>query len=283
MINYYLLMKPGIIMGNLITFAAGFWLASRGDIKIDLFCATLLGLSLIIASACVFNNYIDRHIDQKMERTKDRALALGTIKGRDAILFGLLLGIAGNLTLLTYTNLLTVALANIGFCVYIFLYSFLKNQTSYSTLIGSIAGAIPPVVGYCAVSNQFDLAAGILLLLMIFWQMPHFFAIGLWHLDDYAKAGLPILPVSGGILRTKVHMVLYILGLIPIVALLSFFGYTGQLFLISSTTIGLLWLALGIRGFFTDCDQRWGCQMFRLSLVMINTVCFLIFLDFTSL
>ncbi len=193
MIDYYLLMKPGIIFGNVVTFAAGFLLASKGDIKMGLFFTTLLGLSLIIASACVFNNYIDRYVDKKMERTKKRALASGLIKGRDALAFAVLLGIAGNLTLFLYANGLTVAVANVGFVVYVFLYSFLKCRTTYSTLIGSISGAIPPVVGYCAVSNQFDLAAGILFIIMIFWQMPHFFAIGLWHIDDYAKAEIPIL------------------------------------------------------------------------------------------
>jgi len=195
MVNYYLLLKPGIIFGNLVTLAAGFLLASKGNVNFGLFAATVFGLSLVIASACVFNNYIDRFIDQNMERTKNRPLATGVIKVRDAILFGVLLGIAGNLTLLMYTNGLTVAVANVGFFVYVFLYSFLKSRTVYSTLIGSVSGAIPPVVGYCAVSNQFDFAAGILFMMMIFWQMPHFFAIALWHFDDYAKAGIPVLPV----------------------------------------------------------------------------------------
>jgi len=280
MINYYLITKPGIIMGNLITFAAGFLLASRGDIKIDLFIATLLGLGLIIASACVFNNYIDRHIDKKMERTKKRGLAAGNMKGRNALIFALFLGIVGNFTLFMYTNGLTIAMANVGFFIYVLIYSFIKCHTAYSTIIGSIAGAIPPVVGYCAVSNQFDMGATILFSMMILWQMPHFFSIALRHYDDYAKAEIPVLPNTKGIFRTKIHMVLYILVLIPTVALFTLFGYTGYLFLTLTVTIGLAWLLVSLKGFGTECDKLWGKQMFRLSLIKINTICLLIPIDF---
>lgn len=279
MINYYLLMKPGIIIGNLITFAAGFLLASRGELQVGLFIVTLLGLGLIMASGCVFNNYIDRFIDKKMDRTKDRPLASGKIGMRNAITFGVILGIAGYALLFAYTNWVTVSVATVGFVVYVCLYSFLKCQTSYSTLIGSIAGAVPPVVGYTAVSNQLDLGAIILFLLMVFWQMPHFFAIALWHLDDYTKAGVPVLPITKGALRAKVHMLLYIIFLIPIVAMLTVTGYTGYWFLTVTTVIGLLWLAIAIKGFSTDSDKLWGRQMFRVSLVMINVICILIAFD----
>lgn len=281
MINYYLLTKPGIIFGNLVTFAAGFLLASRGEIDMQLFVAALLGLSCIIASACIFNNYIDRFMDKKMNRTKKRALVTGSITGKNAILFGVLLAIIGNASLLVYTNILTAAIANAGFIVYVFIYSFIKSRTSYSTLIGSIAGALPPLIGYCAVSNQLDEAAGILFLIMIFWQMPHFFAIALWHLKDYEKAGIPVLPVSTGILRTKIHMFLYILGLMPIVALLTLFNYTGYAFLTLTLSVCLAWLLLSIKGFQAEDNQLWGRQMFRLSLVMINAICFTLPFDLT--
>lgn len=279
MIDYYLLTKPGIILGNLFTFAAGFLLASRGHLNLGLFTITLLGLGFIIASACVFNNYIDRHEDRKMERTKNRALASGTIKDRNALIFGLLLAVAGTFTLLTFTNPLTLGVTLVGFFVYVFLYSFLKKKTVYSTLIGSIAGAVPPVVGYCAVSNQLDAAAWILFALMIFWQMPHFFAISLWHMDDYAKAGIPLMPIVRGIERTKVHMVLYIIGLIPITALLTWHHYTGPIFLAAVTSLGLGWLVYSLKGFNADCDKHWGRQMFRISLAMISAICLIIPFD----
>lgn len=279
MINYYLLTKPGIILGNLVTVAAGFILGSQGNINVMLFLATLLGITLIMASACVFNNYIDRSIDKKMNRTKNRALVLGLITGPNALLFGSVLGFFGLLVLSAFTNLLTVAIAGIGFFVYVVLYSFWKGKTVYGTAIGSIAGAVPPVIGYCSASGQFDAAAVILFAIMVFWQMPHFFAIALQHFDDYKKANIPALPIAKGILRTKIHMLLYILAFIPLTMMLTFFGYTGQIFLVMTTVISLAWLALCIKGFSTSNFQHWGKQMFRLSLVVLLVICFIIPFD----
>jgi protoheme IX farnesyltransferase len=279
MINYYLLTKPGIILGNLITVAAGFLLASKGSMDIELFLATLIGLAFIIASACVFNNYIDRQVDQKMERTKKRALAAGLISGTHAIIFAIALGILGNLILLIYTNLLTVMVAGIGFFVYVVLYSFWKSHTIYGTAIGSIAGAVPPVVGYCAVSNHFDVGALILFTMLVLWQMPHFFAIAMYHFDDYVAANIPVLPVIKGAWITKVHMVFYILGFILTAILLTYFHYTGYLYLTVTITLGLIWLLLCLQGFKSDNDHKWGCLMFQFSLVIITAICFVIPFD----
>ncbi len=279
MINYYLLTKPGIILGNLITVAAGFLLASKGRIDFGLFLATLIGLALIMASACVFNNYIDREIDEKMERTKNRALVTGLISGYSAILFAIFIGIIGNLILLLYTNLLTLMAADVGFFIYVVLYSLWKCRTIYGTAIGSAAGAIPPVVGYCAVSDHFDVGALILFAMMVLWQMPHFFSIAIWRLNDYAAAKIPVLPINKGMLRTKIHMVFYILGFILAASMLTLFDYTGYLYLIVTISIALIWLGLCIKGFKSDDDQLWGLQMFRLSLLAITALCFILPFD----
>lgn len=279
MINYYLLTKPGIIMGNLITVAAGFALASKGLIDFWLFFATLIGLSLVIASACVFNNYIDRQIDQKMARTKNRALVKGLISGRNAILFAIFLGLLGNLILLLYTNLLTLLIAGIGFSVYVFVYSMWKCRTIYGTAIGSISGGVPPLVGYCAVSNHFDLGAMILFAIMVLWQMPHFFSIAMYRFDDYAAASIPVLPVKKGAYRTKIHMVLYIIGFIAATLLLTVFDYTGYIYLIAAIILGVAWLLLCLKGFKSSNDQIWARHMFRLSLLIITALCIMIPLD----
>lgn len=273
MINYYLLTKPGIILGNLLTVAAGFILGSRGNVDLILFLETLLGIGLIIASACVFNNYIDRAADKKMERTKHRARMMELITVPRALFFATFLGFSGILMLMIFTNLLTVAVAGIGFFVYVFLYSFWKGRTVYGTAIGSIAGAVPPVVGYCSASGQFDAAAAILFVMLVLWQMPHFFSIALLHFEDYKKAGIPVLPIAKGIYRTKVHMVLYISLFIPMAMMLTLMGYTGYLFLIVTGLLGCAWLALGIKGFQCDDDVVWGKQMFRLSLLLIVALC----------
>lgn len=279
MINYYLLTKPGIILGNLITFSAGFLLASKGNIDGGLYVATLIGLACVMASACVFNNYIDRPIDKKMSRTRDRALVTGLISGRNAIIFAIVLGIIGNGILFQYTNALAVFVAGVGFFVYVVLYSLWKSHTIYSTAIGSIAGAIPPVVGYCAVSNQFDLAALILFAMLVLWQMPHFFSIAIYHLDDYTAANLPVLPIQKGIFRTKIHMVIYIIVFLMTSALLTFFNYTGDLYLIVAACFGLAWLVLCLAGFVSRDDTRWSKYMFRWSLVLIGAICLVVPFD----
>lgn len=279
MINYYLITKPGIVLGNLLTVAAGFLLASKGEIHPWLFLATLLGLGLIMASACVFNNYIDRPLDKKMERTKNRPLVTGIISGPNALVFATLLGLLGALVLWLFTNPLTVAIASFGFFVYVVLYSLWKGKTVFGTAIGSIAGATPPLVGYCAVANRLDMGALILFLMLVLWQMPHFFSIALYRLDDYTKAGIPVLPVERGIQRTKIHMVLYIIAFIFTAALLTYFNYTGYVYLSVALFFGALWLALCFKGFHCLNEHLWAKQMFQLSLVLITALCLAIPLD----
>lgn len=280
MINYYLLTKPGIVLGNLVTVAAGFLLASKGVIHLGLFFGTLAGLAFIMASACVFNNYIDREVDGKMKRTKNRPLAAGLISGDKAIFFGSVLGVMGGLILFFTTNLLTLFIASLGFFIYVVLYSLWKCHTIYGTAIGSLAGAVPPVVGYCAVSDRFDAGALILFAMMVLWQMPHFFAIALYHFQDYKAAGIPVLPIIKGAFRTKIHMVLYIAAFIFTASLLTFFHYTGIFYLIVTLLLGTAWLGLGLKGFATQNDQKWGGEMFRLSLILIAAISFAIPLDF---
>ncbi|CCB85007.1 heme o synthase [Parachlamydia acanthamoebae] len=282
MINYYLLTKPKIVLGNLVTLAAGFLLASKGTIDFLLFFETLFGLSLIMASACVFNNYIDRQMDKKMERTKNRALVTGLISPRNALLFATLLEILGTATLYFFTNLLTVYVAAFGFFVYVILYSLWKRHTIYGTAIGSVAGAIPPVVGYCAVSNHFDMGATILFTLLVLWQMPHFFAIALYHFDDYSAAGIPVLPIVKGISRTKIHMIIYVISFVLAAVMLTFFNYTGYIYLAVTTLVGLAWIWLSMQGFKNQNDQLWGKKMYQLSLLMIISLCLVIPFDIVS-
>lgn len=279
MINYYLLTKPGIVLGNLFPFAAGFLLASKGSFDFWLFLATLLGLAIIMASACVFNNYIDRNLDEKMNRTKNRSLVKKNIPENNALFFGSFLAILGFSLLFKYTNLLTVTVSFVGFFVYVVLYSLWKSRTVYGTAIGSIAGAVPPVVGYCAASNQFDAGAFILFSMMVLWQMPHFFAIAITHFDDYLAAKIPVLPIEKGMQRTKIHMILYILSFIAVAAALTLFNYTGIFYLITALFFGTLWLIVCLKGFNHTDNTLWAKNMFRLSLVVIMAICIAIPLD----
>jgi protoheme IX farnesyltransferase len=279
MIDYYLITKPGILMGNLVTVAAGFLLASKGSVDVGLFFATLAGIAFIIASACIFNNYIDRGVDKKMQRTKGRALVTGTISAPTAIALAVALVILGNITLYSFTNVLTLLVADFGFFVYVVLYSLWKCHTVYGTAIGSIAGAVPPVVGYCAVSNDFDAGALIFFAMMILWQMPHFFSIALYHFDDYVAAGIPALPIVKGMWRTKVHMALYIAAFMMTAAMLTVAEYTGYQYLAVVTTAGAIWLWMSLKGFQRTDDTAWGKRMFQTSLLVIAIVCVAIPLD----
>lgn len=277
--THFILTKPGIIMGNAITTAGGFALASRGQIDWWLFLATLTGLSLIIASACVFNNYVDREADKKMERTKHRPLVTGAISVQNALSFGLLLGVSGIALLYTYTNILTLAIAIVGFFIYVVLYAMGKYQSTYGTLIGSVAGGVPPLVGYCAVTNRFDLGALLLFMILVLWQMPHFFAIAMYRYDDYAAANIPVLPVRKGMHVTKVHMLAYTIAFLACSLTLTLCGYTGYAYLVVAALLGLAWLRLCLQGFKAENDHLWARQMFRLSLVIITVLCITMSVD----
>jgi len=271
--TYCLLTKPGIIFGNIVTTAGGFLLASRGHIDLWLFVATLVGLTCVIASGCVFNNYIDRDADKKMARTKNRAFAQEAVSVRPALLFGALLGVVGVLCLAFFVNLLSLVIAVVGFIVYVALYSFSKYYSVHGTLIGSVAGAIPPVVGYCGASNTLDLGALIFFLIIVAWQMPHFFSIAIFRLEDYEKASIPVLPLKKGIWRTKIQMILYIVVFGVIASMLTVFHYVGYGYLIVSMLLTLAWLILCVRGLTARNDKVWARQMFVCSLVVVMGLC----------
>lgn len=279
MINYYLITKPGIILGNLFTFAAGFLLGVRGPFPFLLFFITLMALGLVIASACVFNNYIDLDRDRQMKRTKNRPLVQGKISKEAALTFGTGLGLCGFALLYFFTNLPAFLFAAAGFFIYVLIYSLFKSHTIYGTAIGSLAGATPPVIGYAAAHGTLDLPALLLFVMLVLWQMPHFYAITLLYMKDYALAQIPVLPLERGVYRTKMHMALYVLAFLPSVLLFSLLGYAGVLFFSASALLGAAWIGLSLQGFTTDNDQVWSRHMFQWSLVVIGAICILLPLD----
>lgn len=277
--SYCSLTKPGIILGNVVTATGGFFLASTQTVNLWLLLATILGLSCIIASSCVFNNTIDRAIDSKMERTKTRALATNSISLHYALIFALSLGLLGSAVFFQFTNLLALKLALFGSFVYVIPYSFSKYYSTHSTLIGSVAGALPPVIGYCAVSNQFDTGAILLFAILVTWQMPHFLAISIRRMQDYIAASIPILPVKKGIFATKFQMFVYVAAFFCIAPLLFVFGFAGILYFFLSVLLGLFWVFLSIRGFFSDNDQAWAKHMYIYSLIIITALNMMIVID----
>jgi protoheme IX farnesyltransferase len=272
--QYYWLTKPGIIYGNLMYLLAGFFLASVVLGRFDgwLLVATVVGTSLIIAAGCVFNNYIDRGIDQKMVRTKKRALAKGSIPVGNALAYGAVLGLSGFAVLALFTNWLVVLIGAIGIVDYVFLYGYAKRRSVHGTLVGSISGAMPPVAGYCAVTGVFDMGALLLFLLLVAWQMPHFYAIAMYRHKDYAAAGIPVLPVKKGMKLSKVEIAAYVSLFTVAASLMTAFGYTGLIYLFVMAAVGLVWLYKAFQGFRATDDEQWARGMFGFSLVVTLTV-----------
>jgi len=173
--------KPGIVQGNLLTCAAGFLLASEWHNHWARLAFTLAGTGLVIASACVFNNYLDREIDAKMDRTRHRALVNKIVPTRSALLYGMGLGLLGEWLLFTRVNALTAWIGLFGFAAYVFLYSWAKRRSPWGTLVGTVSGSTPPVAGYVAITNQLDATAIGLFVLMVCWQMAHFYSIAIYR------------------------------------------------------------------------------------------------------
>lgn len=281
--DYYSITKPGIIYGNAIAVAAGFILASKGHVDWRLMLATLIGLSLVVASGCVMNNYIDRDIDALMERTKNRPLVRGVVSPKSALVFAKILAVFGIAILYFYTNLLAVAASMVGLFVYVVVYSiWLKRSSVHGTIVGSISGAMPPVVGYLAVSNSIDAGAIILFFILALWQMPHSFAIAIYRLEDYISANIPVLPVKKGVFVTKIQMLIYVALFIVATSLLPVFGFAEYAYFFVMTLLGIVWLTLGVKGFYATDNKLWARNMFIYSIIILVAFCIAIALESMS-
>lgn len=247
---------------------AGFMLAAQDSVDLRLLAATLSGIALVIAAACVINNYLDRGIDAKMTRTKRRALVDGSISVQAAWLYATILGGAGFTLLALGTNWLTLAIGVVAFVDYIALYGYAKRHSVHSTLVGTIAGAAAPVAGYTTVTNQLDIAALLLFLIMLCWQMAHFYAIAIYRYKDYKAAGLPLMPIKYGIAATKLQIRLYITAFIISTTVLSLVNYASAGFAAIMLLTGSIWLIKSVRNTPTD-DTIWARKLFLFSLIVI--------------
>ena len=276
---YYKLVKPGIVYGNSLAAIAGFLLASRGHIDFILFVGLLLGLGLAMAAACVLNNILDRDIDKKMKRTKSRPLVTGEISLVSAGVYGTILGLLGFGILAVFTNWLTLGLVGGALFLYVVVYGIAKRKTVYSTLIGTLPGAIPPVAGYVAVTNMFDMGAGLLFMALVLWQMAHFYSIAVYRRDEYAAADLPVISVKSGVRTAKRQIIVYVMLFLLAALLLTYFSYAGIVFALGMLTISAMWLARAVRGLQAEDDVRWAKGMFGFSLKVLLLFCLLLSVD----
>lgn len=275
--SYLQLIKPGITVSNTLTGIAGFFLAtSTVAFSWSVLAGVILGIAAIIASACVANNILDRDIDTRMKRTAKRDVANGTISIPKALTFSIVLGIVGFVTLLLLTNVLTFVLGLIAYVWYVVVYGIAKRTTVYSTIIGGVAGALPPMAGYTALSGTIDTAAIIVFLILFFWQLPHFYAIAMFRQSDYAKAKLPVWSVRYGMASTKRQIMFSVAAYALVAPLLTLFGYTGIMYFVVTLALSAYWLYKGIALYKTVDDIQWARSMFGVSLLVLLVMCVLI-------
>lgn len=268
--NYYSLTKPGVLYGNVITAVAGFLLASQGHFDAWLFAATIMGTTLVIASACVINNFFDQDIDRLMSRTKQRVIVSGKIPGPHAMVFGIILAVLGAIILVLYTNWLVVLIGLIGFVDYVVLYGMLSKRLSmHGTLVGSISGAAPILAGYVAATGRIDAGAVLVFAILFLWQMPEFYSIAVFRQKEYKAAGVPVISVVKGITHTKRQIFCYTFAFVVATLLLSVAGSTGVVYTVAMTLAGAYWLWLGAQGLRAKNSDAWARKMFHFSLIIL--------------
>ncbi|GGH34703.1 heme o synthase [Paenibacillus segetis] len=278
--DFVALTKPGILRSNLIAVFAGFWLASHWELQYGKLIMTLIGTMLIMASSCVFNNYFDRELDTKMARTKNRALPTGKMSPKTVMWYAVILGIVGLGVLFGFSGLLAGILGIVGIFVYVVVYTlWLKRSSTWSTSVGAISGAVPPIIGYVAVTGTVDLGAILLFAMLFLWQPPHFWALGIRRVEEYREAGFPLLPVVKGIPRTKLQMLPYLILLIPIPILMYVYNYTGMWFLVIGEIMSVAWLFMALKGFRSQDNDAWAKRVFLFSINYLTINLIVIILD----
>lgn len=263
---YYRLTKPGIIYGNTFHLVAGYIIALSPESSIGSFLGATIGTMLVIASACVVNNIIDRNIDKQMKRTQKRATVTGQIPLSHAVMFAVVLGLLGGTVLMLLSNWLVFALGCIAYFSYVVVYGYSKRTTSWSTVIGSIPGAIPLVAGYVADSGEMTVGAWLLFALLAIWQMPHFYAIALYRKEQYASTGLPLITTVRSDESVRKRSIVYGIAYLLVVGAMGATHVIGPVALTMLIAGGLWWLWGMLRPM--DDSKQWGKKVFFQSLIL---------------
>lgn len=270
---YVELTKPRITFLIVLTSAAGFCLGSKGAIDYVTLINALTGIALLSSGIAALNQYMERDLDKKMRRTASRPLPAGKIEPFNALSFGLVLTVGAELYLVSFVNVLT-ALFGVSVIVgYLLLYTPLKTRTSLSTVVGAFPGAMPPLMGWTAATGSTSAEAWALFAILFMWQFPHFLAIAWMYREDYARAGIVMLPVvePDGILTSQ-QIVIWTLLLVPVSLFPVALGTTGAIYFYGAFLIGLLFLASSIAAAFTHSRQ--GARRLLLASVVYLPILF---------
>lgn len=267
------LTKPRITLMVLITTGGGLWLAP-GALAPLAVAATLLGTALVVSSANALNCWMERDLDRHMARTKNRPLPAGRLDARTALMFGLALGAFAVPLLVLAVNPLTGLLAAIALVSYVWIYTPMKQRSPAALLVGSIPGAMPPLMGWTAATGSLEAPGIVLFGILFLWQLPHFLAIAMFRQEEYTKAGIRVMPAVRGVARTRLHAALYAGALVPVSLLLVPLGIAGTLYLAVVGVAGALFAALCIAGLFRSIvaqhgANRWARAVFLASLAYL--------------
>jgi protoheme IX farnesyltransferase len=266
---YLSLTKPRIISLLVVSTIPAMILAEGGLPSLWLMLATVGGGAVVAGGANAMNCYFDRDIDSMMSRTRGRPLPAGQIEPERAVLFGVILGGAGFLVLESFTNLLAAFLTLGAFGFYIVVYTLLlKRATPLNIVIGGAAGAIPPVVGWAAVTGEVGLPALVLFAIIVLWTPPHFWALAMNYSADYERAGVPMLPVVVGKEETKRQILLHSLALVAVSLLLTATGATGLIYLAAAVLLGGLFILFAVR-LWRGNEARASAALFRYSILYL--------------
>jgi heme o synthase len=269
-LDLFALTKPRLNLLVLITTLGGLYLASPAGVPFLLLVHSLVGTALVAGGAAALNQVWERETDARMRRTSNRPLPSGRLGLAEAAWFGILLSIAGLLELALGANVLAATVALVTWTSYVLVYTPLKTRTSLATLVGAIPGALPPVIGWAAASETVTLPALVLFGIVFFWQMPHFLAIAWIYRDDYARAGIPLLPVIEPDGRRTGHQaLLYAAALWPVSLLPALVGLAGAPYSIVATCLGFVFIGLAAL-FARDRSQPNARRLFLFSLTYLT-------------
>lgn len=273
--DYVSLTKIEITVANLMATFAGLWVASHGHPRLSVTAAVLLGTALVVGAGAIFNNFLDRDIDVKMLRTQERAIASGKVAPERALALGAALGAVGLVDLLIFVNPTAALTAAVGLVMYSYIYTvWLKRKTTLSTVLGGIAGAAPPLVGFAAGSGgSLGFAAWAMFFIFFLWQPPHFLPLAMKRSEEYRAAGIPMLPVVRGFGPTKWQILRYTAALLPVSVLLYAANAESLLYLVTALGLGIWFLVLAIQGLFVEDDLAWARKVFKFSLIYLTVLC----------
>jgi protoheme IX farnesyltransferase len=245
--DYLELTKPRVTLMVLITMLFGFYLGSRGEMDWILLAHALIGTALVAGGTSALNQYLERDIDAKMLRTKNRPLPAGRLQPHEALAFSVTISIAGLAHLLIMVNWLTAFLAAATLISYVFIYTPLKQKNSLSTIVGAIPGALPPLGGWAAARNDLSIEGWILFAILFIWQLPHFLAIAWLYREDYRRGGLPMLTVVDPEGDSAGRQIISnCLALLPVSLLPTIVGMAGKFYFVGALALSLFFLGCGV-------------------------------------